>query len=93
MAGASLALLIAAPAAAQRSADWDRCMNPSNAVAPGLAVAACTAVIESFPRGEIARPDAAAAHLRRGNAYAANGERNLATADYDGAIAHYDRII
>src|SRR5690242_15224276 len=66
------ALLIALPAPAQQPPN-PGCQNQGNAVAPDLAIRACTAEI-------------AAAFNKRGNAYRAKGDLERAIADYDEAI-------
>ena len=68
-------------------------MGADNASPPDAVIAACTALTEAYARGEIEPSEAAAAYVGRGNAYAAIRERTLATADYDRAIAIYDRAI
>src|ERR1700724_2740507 len=87
------ALLAATPIAAQQVMDRDRCINADNTSAPDAVIEACTTLIEAYARGQIEPSDAATAYVGRGNAYAVMNERNLATADYDRAIAIYDRAI
>jgi tetratricopeptide (TPR) repeat protein len=83
------ALFVATPIAAQQMIDRDRCINADNTSAPDAVIEACATLIEAYARGQIEPSDAATAYVGRGNAYAVMHERNLATADYDRAIAIY----
>ena len=94
VAGFVVVALFAVPlASAQQAAVRDRCIHADAGMAPNAVIAACTTLIEAYVRGEIEPSDAATAYVVRGNAQAAIGQRNLATADYDRAIAIYDGAI
>src|SRR5262245_61191804 len=74
---------VAAPALAQVSDEWARCLNENGAYSFDFAIAACTAVINS---GKETQAILAIAYSNRGYAYDSKGDKNRAIADYSNAI-------
>ena len=77
----AVAWLMAAPAVAQRSQDWQWCAADSTP--PDPRIAACTAIVES--RGE-PPANVAAAYGNRGVAHQRKGDLARAMADFNEAI-------
>src|SRR6476659_4167910 len=74
---------LAGPAHAQVSQEWVRCVNESGTYSSEIAIAACTAVINS---GKESQNALAIADFNRGQSYDSKGDKDRAIADYSKAI-------
>jgi len=74
---------LAGPALAQVSEAWARCLNENGAYSFDVAIAACTAVINS---GKETQATLAIAYSNRAYAYDSKGDKDRAIADYSNAI-------
>ena len=73
----------AGPALAQVSQEWVRCVNESGTYSSEIAIAACSAVINS---GKEPQAALAIAYFNRGQSYDSKGDKDRAIADYSKAI-------
>src|SRR5262245_13377004 len=74
---------VAGPALAQVSEEWARCLNENGAYSLDVAIAACTAVINS---GKETQAILAIAYSNRGYAHDSKGDKDRAIDDYSNAI-------
>src|SRR6476659_3499226 len=74
---------LAGAALGQVSPEWVRCVNESGTYSSEIAIAACSAVIDS---GKVSQAALAVAYFNRGQSYDSKGDKDRAIADYSKAI-------